>query len=257
MSRVAILDFLFGFKGRIGRAGFWLGLLIQALFLCSGTVIAFEIIDNLKVAVQRADEMREISIAALISITAISLLATSVKRAHDREKSAIYVIILSVLSVIPLFGIWLLTELGCARGSIGPNRYGADPLANRRIREYSKAIQLNPNDALAFIGRGAAFGFKGEYDHAIRDLEQAIRLDPRDPEAFNNRAFVHFRSGKFESAIADYDMALSLNPKSAEALFGRGTARLKIADAAGNADIAAAYAVNAHVAEDMARLGIG
>jgi Flp pilus assembly protein TadD len=73
----------------------------------------------------------------------------------------------------------------------------------------------------------------------------------------NSRAFVHFRTGRFESAIADYDIALRIKPKNAEALFGRGTARSKIGDSAGNADIDAATAVKADVASDMMQIGVG
>jgi hypothetical protein len=55
----------------------------------------------------------------------------------------------------------------------------------------------------------------------------------------------------------DYDAALRLSPKSALSLFGRGVAKRGRGDiAGGNADIAAAKALEANIARDMAELAI-
>ena len=63
--------------------------------------------------------------------------------------------------------------------------------------------------------------------------------------------------GQFDSAIADYSSALRLKPKLASALYGRGLAKLKKGDAAGgNADLAAAKAINATIADDFAHYGV-
>ena len=51
-------------------------------------------------------------------------LALAVKRWHDRDKSGWWVLI----NLIPLIGwIWSFVEVGCLRGTVGPNQYGADP----------------------------------------------------------------------------------------------------------------------------------
>ena len=57
-------------------------------------------------------------------------------------------------------------------------------------------------------------------------------------------------------AIADYDAALHLEAKRATALYGPGTAKLKKGDASGDADIAAAKAIKADIAEEFARYGV-
>jgi hypothetical protein len=62
--------------------------------------------------------------------------------------------------------------------------------------------------------------------------------------------------GQFEAAIRDYDAALKADPKIAESLYGRGVAKVKNGDADGNADIAAAKALNPNIAELMAKLGV-
>jgi acyl-CoA reductase-like NAD-dependent aldehyde dehydrogenase len=61
----------------------------------------------------------------------------------------------------------------------------------------------------------------------------------------------------FDDAIADYDAALKLNSQLEEALYGRGLAKLKKGDRdGGNADIAAAKAIRADIADDFARYGV-
>jgi tetratricopeptide (TPR) repeat protein len=42
----------------------------------------------------------------------------------------------------------------------------------------SKAIDLNPNLALAYAARGLAYEHKGDRDRAIADYSKAIELDP-------------------------------------------------------------------------------
>jgi hypothetical protein len=61
---------------------------------------------------------------------------------------------------------------------------------------------------------------------------------------------------QFDAAVSDYDAALRLNPNLAAALYGRGVAKLKNEDGTGAADIAAAKAIQADIAEEYARYGV-
>ena len=54
------------------------------------------------------------------------------------------------------------------------------------IANYTKAIQLNADDAAAYVNRGVAYGRKGLYDRAIGDFEQALFLDPKNAAAQKN-----------------------------------------------------------------------
>jgi hypothetical protein len=72
------------------------------------------------------------------------------------------------------------------------------------------------------------------------------------------RAFLYMRLGFFRTAILDYDAALDLEPKNALFLFGRGTAKFGAGDAeGGDADLAAARALDAKVDATFARLQAG
>lgn len=51
------------------------------------------------------------------------------------------------------------------------------------IEDYTKALQSNPNDALAYFSRAAARDELKDYQGAIKDLQQAVKLVSvqRDP----------------------------------------------------------------------------
>jgi hypothetical protein len=56
--------------------------------------------------------------------------------------------------------------------------------------------------------------------------------------------------------VSDYDAALRAEPKLAFALYGRGLARLKNEDTAGESDISAAKEIQDDIAEEYARYGV-
>ena len=58
------------------------------------------------------------------------------------------------------------------------------------------------------------------------------------------------------AAKTELETALKLNPKLAEALYGRGTARQKNSADAARADLAAAKAIQANIAEEFAKYGV-
>jgi len=118
---------------------------------------------------------------------------------------------------------------GCASiSSVNSYKSGNAALDNgdfdRAIMEYSKAIQLDPNNALAYTRRGEAYYYKGDYDKAITDYDQAIRIDANYAVAYNNRGHVYRNQGNYDRAIADLDQAIRLNPNYTKAFANRGYA---------------------------------
>lgn len=140
-------DLLFGFNGRINRAKYWMGILV-----CVVASIAASILGALLGSTIGTLVTGIVSIATLIISIAIGI-----KRLHDRNKSGWWLLLfLLAPSVLLGFGmaagvlgiasggsgttgtlmslagiaiaIWAFVELGCLRGTVGPNRYGPDPL---------------------------------------------------------------------------------------------------------------------------------
>ena len=97
------------------------------------------------------------------------------------------------------------------------NYYGA-------IAEYTKAIQLDPTDALAFCSRGVAYYRLSDGHKALTDYNRAIELDPQLSIAYYRRGFLHYLAKDYSSAIVDYNRAIDLKPDFALAYSNRGYA---------------------------------
>lgn len=116
------------------------------------------------------------------------------------------------------------------------------------ITNYTEALNLDPDNRIAYINRGTAykrFGdkFKGEknfeeankkYEEAISDFTQAIRVDSTNRNAYNNRGSCYYEKytnnnvqealANMEKAIADYTMAINSDEKFIEAYKNRALA---------------------------------
>lgn len=91
---------------------------------------------------------------------------------------------------------------------------GADP---HRARELlSRALQLNPNSAMALTTAAWNEGMLANSGKALEMLQRAERLSPRDPRAWymaSAAALAHFAGGQFEEASMYARRALSHNPR--------------------------------------------
>jgi uncharacterized membrane protein YhaH (DUF805 family) len=125
---VLMANLLFGFRGRITRAKFWLvalGIFVVGLvlFAALGGNVAL-LVDPPEIPPSIGPFASTVLLAFGVLATWISL-AVAVKRYHDRDKSGWWVLIIFV----PVIGgLWYLIECGFLRGSEGHNNYGRDPL---------------------------------------------------------------------------------------------------------------------------------
>ena len=92
----------------------------------------------------------------------------------------------------------------------------------------TKAIELNPNYAIAYYNRGLAYGEKGDYERAIKDYSKTIDLQPDLAEAHYNRGEAYYERREFARSIEDYSKAIDLQPDLAEAYYNRGEAWLHL-----------------------------
>jgi lipoprotein NlpI len=92
------------------------------------------------------------------------------------------------------------------------------------IKDYDKAIELRPDDAITYVDRGIAYDDKEAYDLAIADYSLAIALNPKYTIAYNDRGISYKNKGDYDLAIKDYDRAIELDPQFARAYDDRGDA---------------------------------
>jgi tetratricopeptide (TPR) repeat protein len=83
----------------------------------------------------------------------------------------------------------------------------------RAIEDYDRAIDIDPDDALAYNDRGVAYFALGEYERAIEDYDRAIEIDPDFDLPYYGRGFAHKQLGNTEQAIADFERFLELSSR--------------------------------------------
>lgn len=80
----------------------------------------------------------------------------------------------------------------------------------RAITSYTKTIDLNPKYAEAYINRGHCYNRSREYDMATSDYETGISLAPHNPRAYQNMAEVMIIIGKYDDALQYLERAMPL-----------------------------------------------
>ena len=80
------------------------------------------------------------------------------------------------------------------------------------INDYTKAIQLDPDYANAYINRGSAYSSLSKNQDAINDYTKAIQIGgSNDAVAYNNRGIRYRALGQYALSDADETMACSLD----------------------------------------------
>ena len=121
-------------------------------------------------------------------------------------------------------------ELQPAYGTAYNNRgnaYKNTAKYKQALEDYSKAIELQPKYAEAYSNRGLVLNDAGKFEQALTDFEQAVKLQPNNASTYLNRGIVNTGAGKFDQAITDFNQAISLVPDYTEAYLSRGMAHAK------------------------------
>jgi len=83
---------------------------------------------------------------------------------------------------------------------------------------FERAVELNPNDAVALCDRAETEEWMNQFRKASLDLNKAIELKPNLRKAYVDRAFHDENMHKYPQAIADFDKALALESNDADTM---------------------------------------
>ncbi|MCX5712932.1 MAG: tetratricopeptide repeat protein [Candidatus Omnitrophica bacterium] len=84
---------------------------------------------------------------------------------------------------------------------------------NNAIAAFSKAIEVNPKYAGAYIARGDAYMQLRNYPQAIKEFDKAIEINPQEAGAYSFRGNAYGGLGNYRQALEDYNRAIELDPK--------------------------------------------
>ena len=90
------------------------------------------------------------------------------------------------------------------------------------IKYYTKAIEIIPIHARAYIKRGEAYLRIKDYYFAIADFDRVIEINPMYFEAYLYRGIANVRQRQYDNAISDFNRAIKMRPEFAVAYSNRG-----------------------------------
>jgi tetratricopeptide (TPR) repeat protein len=104
------------------------------------------------------------------------------------------------------------------------------------VKEFTKALELNPKLFTARFWRGACNLLVGDAQAAIADLTKALALNPRKFEGYMYRGSAYAKLGNRQLALADFDRALALKPQSDVVYGNRCSLKFQLRDFTGAID---------------------
>ncbi|MCL5433959.1 MAG: tetratricopeptide repeat protein [Candidatus Marsarchaeota archaeon] len=107
-------------------------------------------------------------------------------------------------------------------------QYQLDKLSSSFMIMLKKTVALSPAhpkriEALTHLTRGAKALTNEEFEYALEEINKAIELNPNYAVAYNNKSIVLFKLKKYAEAIKAADKALELDPNNAAFIDNKNT----------------------------------
>lgn len=117
--------------------------------------------------------------------------------------------------------------------------YGKATDAQKALKDFSLALQKNPELYQAYKFRGNIFGVMKNYEQSVTDLTKFLEHYPEEVPELYNRGLSYANLERNQEAVADFTRALELDSTFARVYRARGNCYLKLGETEkGNADLA-------------------
>lgn len=103
------------------------------------------------------------------------------------------------------------------------DRLAKEGKLDEAIRYYERALQIDPEFAVAHNNMASALARKGNLREARAHYEEALKISPFFAGAYANMATFLAREGNFQKAVHFYEKALENDPLLVEANYNLGT----------------------------------
>ncbi len=90
-------------------------------------------------------------------------------------------------------------------------------------KAFEKAIEINPQNSMAWNNKGNALTNLNKSDEAIKAYDKTIEINPHKSIAWNNKGLILTFLGEYNEAIKAYDKAIEINPQDSEVLNKKNT----------------------------------
>ena len=141
-------------------------------------------------------------------------------------------VIVATAKIVIFNSDWAIAESAEFYYKRGNDKYDAEDYKGA-LKDYKKAIKINPQYSDAFNNRGNVKLDLKLYKEAIKDYTKAIEFSPQYGDAYYNRGLAKENLKDFKGAIKDYTKAIEFFPKgedAGDAYHGRGYAKEMLKD---------------------------
>lgn len=93
------------------------------------------------------------------------------------------------------------------------------------LKYYTEAINIDPQNAVLYSNRSAAYAKASQYDLALKDAEKAVEIKPDWSKAYSRKGAALSYLGRYDEAIATYEKGLQIDPSNAQLTEGLSEVR--------------------------------
>ncbi len=123
----------------------------------------------------------------------------------------------------------LMTDIETAQQFIQEgDKYFEHQKYEEAIVRYNKAIQMNPESAIAYNNIAAALTFLDKPEEAITYCEKALLVDPHMEMAYSNMGLALNILERYEEALIKFDKAIEIDSGSDFAYYNKGDSLLNL-----------------------------
>lgn len=80
------------------------------------------------------------------------------------------------------------------------------------VDDATRAIELNPDYAFAYVARGRAYAGLARPAEATADYDRAAALDPGNADVYAERGLLRWQAGRYDQSLADANRLIELDP---------------------------------------------